>query len=386
MADEDANAMQPSAQPEMKQESRETKSIEPGRLKLFLGFAAGVGKTYAMLAEAKRRRDEQGQDVVIGIVETHGRKNTQAQIGDLEIVPRKTVEYKGSIFDEMDTDAIIARKPQWVVVDELAHTNVPGGPTAKRYQDVLRILDSGINVMSAMNVQHLESLNDSVQQITGVKVRETVPDSILGKADEIVNIDITPRALMNRLNRGDIYHTDKAPQALANFFVEGNLAALREITLRELASEVDRGVQSFRNDHQIQEPWPTTERVMVCMSSAKPSERLLRRGWRVANRLKADIVAVYVSAAMPTIEQMKILDNDFKLASSLGIPVEQIRGNDIAAALAEYARSRQVTEIIIGHTARTRWEQLSQGSIINKLLDLAKGIDVLIVAVDRNAK
>jgi len=304
----------------------------------------------------------------------------------LEIIPRKVIHYKGSDFEEMDADAIIARKPAWVLIDELAHTNVPGSPTEKRYEDVLRILDCGISVLTTMNVQHLESLNDRVQQITGVTVRETVPDSILTRADEIVNIDITPRALMNRLARGDVYKTDKAPQALANFFVEGNLAALREIALREVASEVDRNIQSFRNDLNVETDVNPHERVMVCLSSAIPSESVLRRGWRIANRLQADIVAVYVSSAMPTIDQMKILDKDFNLARSLNIAIQQVRSKDIARALSEYARENQITQIVIGHSNRSHAEQISQGSIINKLLDLVKGIDVLIVATTKNTK
>lgn len=193
---------------------REERASGRGRLKLFLGFAAGVGKTYEMLAEANRRKKERGQDVVIGFVVTHGRRETEAQVGDLELVARKTVEYKGSVFEEMDTEAVIARKPQWVVVDELAHTNIPGSAHAKRYEDVMDILAAGINVLSTMNVQHLELLNDTVQQITGIKVRETVPDWVLGEADEIISIDITPRALIHRLERGDVYPQDKVPQAL----------------------------------------------------------------------------------------------------------------------------------------------------------------------------
>ena len=220
--------------------NRKSSHAGKGRMKLFVGFAAGVGKTFDMLSEANRRKHDRHQDVVIGYVETHGRKGTLAQIGDLEVIPRKKMEYKGSEFEEMDTDAVIARKPEWVIVDELAHTNVPGSKYEKRYQDVLDILEHGINVLSTMNVQHLESLNDSVQQITGVTVRETVPDWVLGRADEIVSIDITPRALINRLERGEVYPADKVASARANFFTEGNLSALREIALREVASEVDK--------------------------------------------------------------------------------------------------------------------------------------------------
>ena len=353
-----------------------------GRMKLFLGFAAGVGKTYEMLAEANRRKAERDQDVVIGYVETHGRKGTLAQIGDLEIVPRKQTEYRGSNFEEMDTAAILARHPQWVVVDELAHTNVPGsGAHAKRYEDVLDLLNAGINVLSAMNVQHLESLNDIVQQITGVKVRETIPDWVLGEADEIVSIDITPRSLIHRLERGDIYAPEKVPQALRNFFTEGNLSALREIALREVASEVDRSVQDYRVDHNIAEPWRTQERIMVCISPDKSSERLLRRGWRIARYLHADLVAVVISATKATPQQQLILNKDFALAERLNIRVEQIEASaGIAESLAQYATRHQVSEIIIGHSARNRWQELAHGSVINKLIALVPTIDVLVLA------
>ena len=351
-----------------------------GRLKLFLGFAAGVGKTYEMLSEANRRKHERNQDVVIGYVETHKRKDTEAQIGDLEIVPRKTLEYKGTIFEEMDTDAIIARRPKWVLVDELAHTNVPGSKNEKRYQDVMEILAAGINVESTLNVQHLESLNDTVQQITGVKVRETVPDWVIGKADEIVSVDITPRTLMNRLQRGDVYPIEKVPQALQNFFTEGNLSALREIALREVASEVDRSVQDYREEQNVSQPWQTQEKVMVCISPDKSSGRLLRRGWRISRRLKAEIVAVYVPSVKTTLEQQKVLECDFSLADRLGIRIERTVGIGIAQSLADYAVQHQITQIIIGHSGRSRFQEFLQGSIVNDLVRLVRGIDVLIVA------
>ena len=359
---------------------RDERDAGRGRMKLFLGFAAGVGKTYEMLSEANRRKSERGQDVVIGFVVTHGREGTEAQISDLEIVPRKVMEYKGSTFEEMDAAAVIARKPEWVVVDELAHTNVPGSPHAKRYEDVRDILAAGINVLSTMNVQHLESLNDTVQQITGIKVRETVPDWVLGEADEIVSIDITPRALIHRLERGDVYPAEKVPQALSNFFTEGNLSALREIALREVASEVDRSVQTYRTENDVTQPWQTQERIMVCISPDKPSDRLLRRGWRIARVLKADLVAVYVANDKITPDQQKVLDADFALASRLNIRLEQIAGRDVAQALADYACKSQVTEIVIGHSGRTAWQETLQGSIINKLIRLAHGIDVLVMA------
>ena len=380
MPAEDKNPRRPTPDELLARVQRKERAEGRGRLKIFLGFAAGVGKTYSMLTEASRRKHESGQDVVIGYVETHKRKNTEAQIADLEVVPRKKIDYKGAAFEEMDTEAIIARRPDWVLVDELAHTNVPGSKNEKRYQDVLEILAAGVNVESTLNVQHLESLNDTVQQITGVKVRETVPDWVIGEADEIVTVDITPRALINRLQRGDIYAVEKVPQALQNFFTEGNLSALREIALREVAGEVDRSVQDYRDEQNVSQPWQTQERVMVCISPDKPSDRLLRRGWRIARRLKADIVAVYVPEAKTTLEQQKVLECDFALAGRLGIRIERTEGKGIAAPLAEYARQHQVNFIIIGHSGRTRVQEMVQGSIVNDLVRLVRGIDVLIVA------
>ncbi len=382
MREEDPALKKPTPEELLARLQRDERKAGRGRLKLFLGFAAGVGKTYEMLAEANRRKHESGQDVVIGYIETHGRRGTVAQVGDLEVVPRRTVEYKGAAFEEMDTDAVIARRPKWALVDELAHTNVPGSKHEKRYQDVQEILDAGINVESTLNVQHLESLNDTVYQITGVKVRETVPDWVLGLADEIITVDISPRALINRLQRGDIYATEKVPMALANFFTEGNLSALREIALREVASNVDRSVQSFRQDQQVTEPWQTQERIMVCISPDRPSDRLLRRGWRIANRLRADIVAVYVPAAKTTLEQQKVLEEDFKMAERLNIRVERTAGNGVAQALADYARAHQVTQIVIGHSRPKPVQDLLQGSLVNKLISLVRGIDVLVVATD----
>ncbi len=382
MRQDDPTLKKPTPDELLERIRREERRESRGRLKLFLGFAAGVGKTYEMLSEAQRRKHESGQDVVIGYIETHGRRGTVAQLGDLEVVPRRAIAYKGTALEEMDTDAVIARRPQWVLVDELAHTNVPGSRHEKRYQDVQEILDAGINVEATLNVQHLESLNDTVYQITGVKVRETVPDWVLGLADEIMTVDITPRALINRLQRGDIYATEKVPMALANFFTEGNLSALREIALREVASNVDRSVQTFREERQVAEPWRTQERVMVCISPDRPSDRLLRRGWRIADRLRADIVAVYVPAAKTTLEQQKVLEEDFKMAERLNIRVERTAGKGIAEALASYAREHQVTQIVIGHSRPKPMQDLLQGSLVNKLIAQVRGIDVLVVATD----
>jgi two-component system sensor histidine kinase KdpD len=359
---------------------KEEQASRRGRLKLFLGFAAGVGKSYEMLTEGYRRFHDRKQDVVIGFIETHGRKGTLEQIKDLEVIPRKIIDYRDVKMEEMDVDAVIKRHPRWVVVDELAHTNVPGSKNEKRYQDVFEILNAGINVLSAMNVQHLESLNDTVQMITGVKVRETVPDWVLGEASEVVTIDISPRALINRLQRGDIYATEKVPTALTNFFTEGNLSALREIALREVAGAVDKAVQGYREEHGVEQVWKTNEKVMICISPDRTSEKLLRRGWRISQRLKADLIAVYVATDKISRDQQMILDEDFKMAARLNIKIEQLTGKKIAHTLADFALKNQITQIVIGHSARSRISEAFGASVVNNLLALVKDIDVLVVA------
>jgi two-component system sensor histidine kinase KdpD len=356
----------------------EERRARRGRHKIFVGFAAGVGKTYEMLTETNRRR-ERGQDIVIGYVETHGRKGTEEQIGDLPLVPRKRIEYRGTTFEEMDTEAIVSRRPQCVIVDELAHTNVPGSAREKRWQDVEVILEAGINVLSTLNIQHLESLNDAVYEITGVRVRETIPDHVLKEADEVVMVDITPRALINRLERGDIYKPEKVEQALQNWFREGNLSALREIALREIAHEVDQDVSEYRREHHIEGPLATHDRIMVCLSPTQSSMRLLRRGWRSAQRLKGEIVAVYVESRPPSPSEQVTLKNDFALADRLRIPIVTLHG-DIATELIRYAREKGVTQIVLGHSDRSRWREFLQGSIINRLVRALRTVDIVIVA------
>ena len=356
-----------------------------GRLKIFLGFAAGVGKTYEMLSEANRRKCQRGQDVVVGYLETHGRKGTEEQIGELELIARRKVDYRGTTFDEMDTDAIIARKPQWVLVDELAHTNVPGSVREKRWQDVDAILEAGINVATTMNVQHMESLNDTIHDITGVWVRETVPDRVVKEASEVKMVDITPRSLIHRLERGDIYKADKVPQALNNFFREGNLSALREIALREIAEEVDEDVNTYRKDRHIQDQWATHDRIMVCISPDKSSLRLIRRGWRMAHRLHGDIVAVYVETHPPSDAEQAILKNDMALADRLKISTVTLHG-DVATEIIRYARDNRITQIIVGHSNRTRWQDFVHGSIIYRLTQELRAIDILIVAGEEGEK
>jgi two-component system sensor histidine kinase KdpD len=357
---------------------REERQQKHGRLKIFLGFAAGVGKTYEMLNEANRRK-QRGQDVVIGYVETHSRKGTVEQLGDLEIIPRKKIEYRDTVLEEMDADAIIERRPQWVLVDEFAHTNVPGSTREKRWQDVEAILEAGINVATTLNVQHLESLNDTIHDITGVWVRETVPDRIVRAAEEVKMVDITPRALIHRLERGDIYKQDKVQQALNNWFREGNLGALREIALREIAHEVDETVTAYRKEKHVKEQWATHDRIMVCISPDQSSMRLVRRGWRIAQRLHGDIVAVYVENHSPNEAEREVLKNDFALADRLKVPVVTLHG-DVATEIIRYARENRITQIVVGHSDRTRWQEFVKGSIINRLTQELRTIDILLVA------
>lgn len=356
----------------------EARKAGRGRHKIFLGFAAGVGKTFEMLQEANRRR-QRGQDVVVGYLETHGRKGTEEQVGDLPILPRKKVEYRGGMFEELDTDSIIERRPHTVLIDELAHTNIPGSAREKRWQDVDAILDAGINVLSTLNVQHLESLNDTVYDITGVRVRETLPDHVLQEADEVVMVDITPRALIHRMERGDIYPEENIEVALQKWFREGNLAALREIALREIAQEVDDDVSAYRREHHIEAAWATHDKVMVCISPTQSSMRLMRRGWRIAQRLKGEIVAVYVENRAPNAKEQETLKNDFALADRLKIPVITLNG-DIASELIRYARENNITQVVLGHSDRSRVQEFVKGNIINRLTRELRSVDILIVA------
>ncbi len=375
----DANSdRRPTPEEILAQVMREEKQARHGRLKVFLGFAAGVGKTYEMLNEANRRK-QRGQDVVIGYIETHKREGTEGQLGDLEIIPRRKIEYRGATFEEMDADAILKRHPDLALVDELAHTNVPGSAREKRWQDVEALLEAGINVETTMNVQHLESLNDTVHDITGVWVRETVPDRIVREADEIKMVDITPRALLHRLERGDIYKPDKVQQALGAWFREGNLNALREIALREIAHEVDEDVTAYRKDKRVDDQWATHDRIMVCVTPTQSSMRLIRRGWRISQRLKGEIVAVYVESQPCNEKEQEILRNDLALAERLKIPIVTLHGN-VAAELIRYAGENRITQMVIGHSSHSRWHEFVYGSLVNRLTRDLRAIDITIVA------
>jgi two-component system sensor histidine kinase KdpD len=369
-----------------------------GRLRIYLGAAAGVGKTYAMLNEGHRRA-ERGTDVVIGYVEIHNRSQTAAQIGDLEIIPRKKIHYRGTTFEEMDTDAIIARHPQVVLVDELAHTNVPGSKHVKRYQDVNEILDAGIHVVSTLNVQHLESLNDLIANITGVRVRETLPDQILDQADEVELIDIAPYALRQRMKHGNIYPGERIDAALNNFFREGNLTALRELALRRTADKTESQLQQYMAGHHINQVWPASERVLVGFDHRPHSRQVIRDAWRLAHGLHAELIAVsiepegYLRFTTELVRWLKygrttkkyqetaqrMLEEHALLAEDLGAEVIRTKSGDIARTLVEIARERQVTQLVLGQPARSHWEELLRGSIINRLLRLSTNIDIHLV-------
>jgi two-component system sensor histidine kinase KdpD len=353
-----------------------------GTLRVYLGAAPGVGKTFAMLNEGRRAR-ERGADLVVGFVETHGRERTAEQIGDLEVVPRRRIDYRGTTFEEMDLDAVLARHPERVLADELAHTNVPGCRNAKRWQDIEELLDAGIDVISTVNIQHLESLNDVVEQITGVVQRETVPDSFVRSADQIELVDQTPEALRRRMAHGNIYGPEKIDAALANYFRVGNLTALRELALLWLADRVDDALEDYRARHGISQPWETRERVVVALTGAPGREHVIRRAARIAQRAHGELIGVHVQRddglAGPSNEN---LDRHRELLRELGGTYRAIAGADIAAALVGFARSENATQIVLGATSRSRWQELTQGSIINRVVRLSGTIDVHVISQD----
>ncbi len=352
-----------------------------GMLRIYLGAAPGVGKTFAMLGEGHRRR-ERGTDVVVGLVESHGREKTAEMIGDLEVIPRKTIEYRGATFEEMDLDAILARKPQVALVDELAHSNVPGSKHAKRWEDIDDLLEAGITVISTLNIQHLESLNDVVEQITGVKQRETVPDEIVRRADQIEIVDMAPEALRRRMAHGNVYPAERIDAALGNYFRPGNLGALRELALLWVADRVDEALREYRDRQGIDQPWETRERVVVALTGAPGGDRLIRRGARMAARTKGDLVAVHVRSqdglAAPA---AALLDEQRTLAEEVGGTYREVVGADVGAALVDAARSLNATQIILGATRRSRWNELTRGSVINRIVrDAGPGIDVHVMS------
>jgi len=350
-----------------------------GILKLFLGYAPGVGKTFSMLSEAIRRRSR-GEDVVVGVVETHGRTGIAELAAQLERVPMRKIEYKGTVFEEMDTDAIKIRNPHVILVDELAHTNIPGSKYRKRYEDVLDLVEAKMEVLSTVNVQHLESIAPTVAAITGIKIRETVPDWVLEHANEIVMVDLTPEALQNRMKRGEVYHTGKVDQALKNFFRRGNLIALRELALRQVAEQVDRSLESYMEQKDIHDPWPVRERIAVCFSSNPRAQYLIARAARMARRMDAELFALYVDLGQDTSDQdQNSLTANIQFSESLGAKVVKLKGKDVSAATAEFVREKHVTQVIFGRSAVEGWRKYLYMTAIHRFLRDAPAVDVHIV-------
>jgi two-component system, OmpR family, sensor histidine kinase KdpD len=378
-----SNGSRPSPETFLKMVEERTRA----KLRVYIGAAAGVGKTFQMLEDAHQLK-EQGIDVVIGAVETHGRIETEEQIKDLEIVQPQKIMYRGNIFDEMNLDAIIERKPAVVIVDELAHTNIKGARNEKRYEDVLELLNNDISVITAVNIQHIESLNDVVQRTTSVQVRETIPDCFFKRADEVIDIDVSIDTLRTRLKQGKIYASEKIEQALSNFFRKGNLAALRELALREVAQHQAEQDHEYREREGLEQA-TMPEKVMVCMASRGSAKKILRVGSRIAGRLaNGDWCAVYVETSKEepgriAPETYATLQENIKFAETLGATVVKLKGNDVADELLKFARENEITHVIFGQSARSRWEIFWKGSIINRFLREVKDAAVHVIPIEK---
>jgi two-component system, OmpR family, sensor histidine kinase KdpD len=361
-----------------------------GKLRILLGYAAGVGKTYKMLEEAQRLKRE-GRDIAVGYFEPHGRKDTIAKIEGLEMIPRRRINYRGRDFEEMDTDAILARHPEICAVDEFPHTNIPGSERTKRWEDVMVLLDAGIDVLTTMNIQHLESLNDQMREITGVQVRETIPDWVVKQAEEVILVDLPPRALLNRLQRGVIYGTEKAERALVNFFKEPTLAALREMALRQAAHEID-----LRTEEEPLQPGPgntgpeTPERILIHITDSPATAALIRRGKRVADYLKGDCFAVCVPpastlASLPTAAR-EAMERHLDFARKLRIETRVLEGDNQAETLVDFARRNGVTQIFLAKPAKRSLPFLGKRDLVMEIVRLAQDRQVTVVAERRHPK
>jgi two-component system, OmpR family, sensor histidine kinase KdpD len=353
-----------------------------GRLRIYLGAAPGVGKTFAMLNEGWRRHERGSADVVVGFVESHGRANTAAQLHDLEIVPRRKLRYRDVTFEEMDVDAVLARKPQVALVDELAHTNVPGSRNEKRWQDVEELLEAGIEVISTVNVQHLESMNDVIEAITGIEQQEKIPDAIVRAADQIELVDMSPEALRRRMAHGNIYPPERVDTALGNYFREGNLGALRELALMWVADRVDEALERYREVHGITSTWETRERVVVAITGAPGGAAIIRRAARIAARTKSELVGVYVrpSDGLADGGSTEGLAEQRALLDELGARYHELASGDVAGTLVRFARSENATQIVLGATHRSRLAEFARGSVINSVIRASGAIDVHVIS------
>ena len=353
-----------------------------GKLRIYLGPAPGVGKTYAMLDEGWRRR-ERGADVVAGLIVTHGRSKTIAQIRDLEVVAPRRVEYRGGVWEELDVDAILERRPQVVLVDELAHSNVPGSAREKRWQDIEVLLGAGIEVLSTVNIQHLESVNDVVNRITGVVQRETVPDVVVRRADQIELVDMSPEALQRRMAHGNIYAPEKVDAALGNYFRAGNLGALRELALLWVADRVEDSLQAYMGQHGIAGPWETRERVLVALTGAPGNDQVIRRAARMARRSHGDLLGLHVVSDDGLKREVpELLARHRRVLEELGGCYYEVRGSDVPATLVGFAAARRVTQMVMGTSRRSRWTEMTRGSIVNRVIAASRDIDVHVISTE----
>ncbi|MGL4850198.1 MAG: universal stress protein [Clostridium sp.] len=364
---------------------RDKKNKKEGRgiLKIYLGYSPGVGKTYRMLEEGNKMLEE-GKDIIIGYVEDHGRHETKEKIGKLKVVAREKINYKGIILEEMDTPEIIEQNPEWVIVDELAHTNAKGVKNKKRFEDVLDILNSGSNVMTTVNIQHIESLNDMVSEITGVKVRETVPDRMLQIADDIMVIDLPPEMLIQRLRDGHIYKKENVKRALENFFVKSNLIALRELALREAANEIDDDLTILKKNREFKDNININEKVLVCVSSNPNSSKLVRHAYRVARRYRCNLYVLVVDCTNVVAKREYkefdvMLEKHKALAKSLDAVIVEKESKSVSKAIVDFAKEEGITQIILGHSGRSRLQTLFRGSTINKVLSEAPNVEVRVI-------
>lgn len=350
-----------------------------GRFKIFLGYAPGVGKTYSMLSEGIRRRSR-GEDVVVGIVESHGRTGTAELAKKLEQIPRREIEYRGTLFTEMDIDAILARMPQVVLVDELAHTNIEGSRTHKRYEDVLLLLENKIDVLSTINIQHIESLTVRVQALTGIKVQEQVPDWVLDKADEIVLSDLTPEALETRMRRGDIYPAERAERALSNFFRKGNLIALREMALQRVTRAVDKTLDDYVRRKRLGAHWSVTEKIAVCISSNPQSRDLIVRGARLAEALDGELYVLHVTNERDQqLERKKTLESNIQFAKNLGATIVELSGGSVASATAAFVTEHRISQALFGRSALYGLKKYLYFLAIQKFMSEAPHVDLHII-------